>query len=169
MEPARRKSTEEWCICMHPESNGYGHAPVCSVRAGRKKRDTVASMAYVIGMDFGTLSARAVLADTETGHVHARSVSTYASGIMDRFLPDGREAMPGTALQRPEDYLREAYLTELRALCVPSEDDFSYQRFDGPALDLGALAEAVDALPFFSERRMVEVRDYDINACREAE
>ncbi len=62
-------------------------------------------MAYVIGMDFGTLSARAVLADTETGHVHARSVSTYASGIMDRFLPDGREAMPGTALQRPEDYL----------------------------------------------------------------
>ncbi len=72
-------------------------------------------------------------------------------------------------LYGPEDYLREAYLTELRALCVPSEDDFSYQRFDGPALDFGALAEAVDALPFFSERRMVEVRDYDINACREAD
>lgn len=72
-------------------------------------------------------------------------------------------------LYGPEDYLREAYLTELRALCLPSEDDFSYQRFDGPALDFGALAEAVDALPFFSERRMVEVRDYDINACRDAD
>jgi len=69
----------------------------------------------------------------------------------------------------PEDYLREAYLAEMRKLCVPSEDDFSFQRFDGPSLDMGALGEAVDALPFFSERRMVEVRDYDINACREAD
>ena len=69
----------------------------------------------------------------------------------------------------PEDYLREAFLTELRGLCVPSEDDFSFQRFNGPALDMSALAEAVDALPFFSERRFVEVRDYDINTCREAD
>ena len=69
----------------------------------------------------------------------------------------------------PEDYLREAYLTQLRKQSVPSEDDFSYQRFDGPALDMAALTEAVDALPFFSEKRMVEVRDYDINACREAD
>ena len=67
----------------------------------------------------------------------------------------------------PEDYLREAYLTELRGLCVPSEDDFSYQRFDGPGLDMAALGEAVDMLPFFSERRFVEVRDFDINSCRE--
>ena len=69
----------------------------------------------------------------------------------------------------PEDYLRETYLTELRGLCVPSADDFSCQRFNGPTLDMGVLAEAVDALPFFSERRFVEVRDYDINACREAD
>ena len=72
-------------------------------------------------------------------------------------------------LYGPEDYLREAFLTELRRACVPSEDDFSCQRFDGPALDLGALAEAVDMLPFFSERRFVEVRDYDVNACRDAD
>ncbi len=69
----------------------------------------------------------------------------------------------------PEDYLREAFLTELRRACVPSEDDFSYQRFDGPALEMGALSEAVDMLPFFSERRFVEVRDFDINACRESD
>ena len=69
----------------------------------------------------------------------------------------------------PEDYLREAFLTELRKKCVPSEDEFSCQRFDGPSLDMSALSEAVDALPFFSERRMVEVRDYDINACRESD
>ena len=69
----------------------------------------------------------------------------------------------------PEDYLREAYLTELRRTCVPGEDEFSCQRFDGPALDMASLREAVDMLPFFSERRFVEVRDYDINACREAD
>ncbi len=67
----------------------------------------------------------------------------------------------------PEDYLREAYLKELRKLCVPEEDDFSVQRFDGPALDLAALAEAVDMLPFLSERRFIEVRDFDVNACRD--
>ena len=80
-----------------------------------------------------------------------------------------REQGPGRLymLFGPEDYLREAYLAEMRRLCVPSEDDFSYQRFDGPSLDMGALGEAVDALPFFSEKRMVEVRDYDVNACRE--
>ena len=69
----------------------------------------------------------------------------------------------------PEDYLRESYLTLLRGMCVPSEDDFSYQRFNGPALDMASLREAVDMLPFFSERRFVEVRDFDINACRESE
>ena len=69
----------------------------------------------------------------------------------------------------PEDYLREAYLEQLRGLCVPSADDFSYQRFDGPALSMTDLREAVDMLPFFSERRIVEVRDYDVNACRDAD
>ncbi len=69
----------------------------------------------------------------------------------------------------PEDYLREAYLEQLRGLCVPSADDFSYQRFDGPALNMTDLREAVDMLPFFSERRFVEVRDYDVNACRDAD
>ena len=82
-----------------------------------------------------------------------------------------REQGPGRLyfLFGPEDYLRETYLTELRALCVPSEDDFSYQRFDGPTLDMAALSEAVDMLPFFSERRFVEVRDFDVNACRESD
>ena len=82
-----------------------------------------------------------------------------------------REQGPGRVymLYGPEDYLRETFLTELRGACVPSEDDFSFQRFNGPALDMGALGEAVDMLPFFSERRFVEVRDYDVNACRESD
>lgn len=69
----------------------------------------------------------------------------------------------------PEDYLREAFLNELRKTCVPAQDEFSYQRFNGPAVDPAALGEAVDLLPFFSERRFVEVRDFDVNACRDSD
>lgn len=82
-----------------------------------------------------------------------------------------REQGPGRLyyLWGPEDYLREAFIKELRTACVPTEDDFSCQRFNGPALEMNALAEAVDMLPFFAERRYVEVRDYDVNACRDSD
>jgi len=69
----------------------------------------------------------------------------------------------------PEDYLRERYLDELKALCVPEDDDFSYKRIDGADMDLNTLAEAVNAMPFFSQRTLVEVRGYDINKCRDAD
>ncbi|MBR4953626.1 MAG: DNA polymerase III subunit delta [Oscillospiraceae bacterium] len=67
-----------------------------------------------------------------------------------------------------EDYLREMYLTKLRQLCLDGEgDDFNYKRLDGPVIDLGELDEAINAVPFFSEHTFVEVRGFDINACRE--
>ncbi len=69
-----------------------------------------------------------------------------------------------------EDYLREQFLTQLKTVCLPGgEDDFSYRRFDGAALDLQALADAIDAIPFLSERSLIEVRDYDTNKAPEAE
>ena len=69
-----------------------------------------------------------------------------------------------------EDYLREQYLLQLKKLCIPGgEDDFSYRRFDGAELDFQALADAIDAVPFLSERTLVEVRGYDTNKCREEE
>ncbi|MFQ9555978.1 MAG: DNA polymerase III subunit delta [Oscillospiraceae bacterium] len=53
-------------------------------------------------------------------------------------------------------------------LCLPGgEDDFSYHRFDGAELDFQALADAVDAVPFLSERTLIEVRGFDTNKCRE--
>lgn len=70
----------------------------------------------------------------------------------------------------PEDYLREQYLTELKKRCLPNGDDgFSYRRFDGPELDINGLDEAVNALPFLSERCFVEVRDADLNKLKEPE
>ena len=72
-------------------------------------------------------------------------------------------------LYGPEDYLRERYLDALRAECVQAEDTFSYHRLDGTALDLGELEEAVNAMPFFTQRSFVEVRDYNLNKCRDAD
>ncbi|MBR5224697.1 MAG: DNA polymerase III subunit delta [Clostridia bacterium] len=72
-------------------------------------------------------------------------------------------------LYGPEDYLRERYLEELKQICVPDGAEFSYKRLNGPSIDLSDLSEAVNALPFFTERTLVELRDYDINHCRDEE
>ena len=70
----------------------------------------------------------------------------------------------------PEDYLREQYLVQLKGICLPEGDDsFSYRRMDGPELDLDALRQAMDALPFMTERSFIELRDMDINKLKEAE
>ena len=70
----------------------------------------------------------------------------------------------------PEDYLREQYLIQLKKKCIPEgEDSFSYKRIDGPALDARQLQQAVDAMPFLSERSFVELRDVDLNKLAEPE
>ena len=70
----------------------------------------------------------------------------------------------------PEDYLREQYLLTLKKLCLPEgEDEFSYKRMDGPTLDTRALQQAVDALPFMTERSFVELRGVDLNKLTDAE
>lgn len=69
-----------------------------------------------------------------------------------------------------EDYLREYYLQELKKSCLPEgEDSFSYRRMDGPDVDAKALREAVDAMPFLTERTFVELRDLDLNRLKEPE
>ena len=69
-----------------------------------------------------------------------------------------------------EDYLREMFMGELRALCVPGGgDDFGYHRLDGASLNMRELSEAVNSLPFLSERTLTEVRGFDLNKCRDAD
>jgi len=60
---------------------------------------------YTIGIDFGTLSARAVALDLTTGAETADAVFTYPHGVMDRTLPSGKALPPQYALQHPQDYL----------------------------------------------------------------
>ena len=67
-----------------------------------------------------------------------------------------------------EEYLREQFLSELKKTCLPSGgDDFSFHRFDGASLDLRVLSDAVDAVPFLSDRTLLEVRGCDTNKLNE--
>ena len=60
---------------------------------------------YSLGLDFGTLSVRAVLLNLENGEVKATSVSEYAHGIMSTTFLDGSPLPDAYALQHPRDYL----------------------------------------------------------------
>ena len=60
---------------------------------------------YTVGVDFGTLSARALLLDAQSGEELAEAVSPYAHGVMDAALPDGTPLPPQYALQHPGDYV----------------------------------------------------------------
>ena len=67
---------------------------------------------YVIGVDFGTLSGRALVARVSDGAELASAVHEYAHGVMDaKLAATGEPLPPDWALQDPEDYrdvLREA-------------------------------------------------------------
>jgi len=59
----------------------------------------------VIGVDFGTLSARAVVVRVADGEPLGTGVSAYAHGVMsDVFAPTGEALPPDWALQVPSDY-----------------------------------------------------------------
>jgi len=61
---------------------------------------------YVIGVDFGTLSARALVVRVSDGAEAGTAVHEYRHGVMDRVLAaTGEPLPPDWALQDPADYL----------------------------------------------------------------
>ncbi len=67
------------------------------------------SRRYVVGVDFGTESGRAVLVDVADGSEIATAVYAYANGVIDERLPEPHSDVqlePDWALQDPADYLR---------------------------------------------------------------
>jgi L-ribulokinase len=61
---------------------------------------------YVIGVDFGTLSGRAVLVRVSDGAEVGAATYEYPHGVVDRALPGaGGELPPDWALQVPSDYV----------------------------------------------------------------
>ncbi len=66
---------------------------------------------YVIGLDYGTLSARAVLVSVGRGEVAAESIYPYPHGILNT-ISGGNEELPvDFALQEIDDYVEAMYET----------------------------------------------------------
>ncbi|MDX6584660.1 MAG: L-ribulokinase [Solirubrobacterales bacterium] len=80
----------------------------------------------VIGVDFGTLSGRAVVAGVADGAELGSAVQEYAHAVIERELPaSGEPLRPQWALQDPDDYvevLRRAVPAALRAAAVDPAD-----------------------------------------------
>ena len=70
--------------------------------------------AYVVGADFGTLSARALVVRVSDGAEAGTAVREYAHGVIDRSLAGHGELPPDWALQDPSDY------TEALSVVVPA-------------------------------------------------
>src|SRR5882757_9798171 len=81
---------------------------------------------YTIGVDFGTLSGRAVVVRVRDGAELGSAVHEYAHGAIDAVLPaTGRALPPDWALQMPDDWravLREAVPKALADAQVPPAD-----------------------------------------------
>ncbi|MFD1506443.1 ribulokinase [Georgenia yuyongxinii] len=85
------------------------------------------STACVVGVDYGTLSGRAVVVRAATGEELGSAVHEYPHAVMDRRLTaaDGRALPPDWALQAPADYvevLRTAVPAALAAAGVDPAD-----------------------------------------------
>ena len=90
-----------------------------SAPVGPRARDVV------VGVDFGTLSGRAVVVRACDGEELGSAVAEYPHGVLDRALPSGRLLPPDWALQVPEDYrhvLRVAVPEAVRLAGVDPRD-----------------------------------------------
>ena len=85
----------------------------------------MSSERYVIGVDFGTLSGRALVVRVRDGAEAGTAVAEYPHGVIDRELPGGGELPPDWALQVPADYLdvlRRVVPEALRSAGVDAAD-----------------------------------------------
>ncbi len=71
-----------------------------------ERMSTEHAVRYVVGVDFGTLTARALVVSVADGAELGTAVHAYRHGVIDRQLPVSGEALPPDwALQAPADYL----------------------------------------------------------------
>ena len=73
---------------------------------------------YVLGLDYGTLSVRALLVNLQTAQESSSAVYEYPHAVMTRTLPDGTPLPNDFALEHPQDFLNglEKVVPEVMAL-----------------------------------------------------
>jgi L-ribulokinase len=73
---------------------------------------------YVVGVDFGTLSGRAVVVRVRDGATLGDGVHEYGHGVIDEALPSGTGLAPDWALQAPGDWVDVLRFAVPKALAV---------------------------------------------------
>lgn len=83
----------------------------------------VVHLVFGLGVDFGTLSARALLVNLETGDEVATAEAPYRNGVIDSQLPaSGEQLPPEWAIQDADDYL-EALTESVREVVAQGSVD----------------------------------------------
>ena len=108
---------------------------------------------YTVGIDFGSLSARAVLMELDSGLAVGSAEYVYPHGVMTDALPDGTPLPPDWAVQDPADYWNA-----LRTLIPPllREAGVTAEQVVGLGLDATActvLPTAADGTPLCALER----------------
>ena len=101
-------------------------------------------MKYAIGIDYGTLSARAVLVDTADGKVLSSCEYVYPHAVMNEKDVCGGEECSTTALAHPKDYIEALTKTVAGVL---SESGASADEVAGLCID----ATSCSVLPHLSD------------------
>ncbi len=78
--------------------------------------------AVVIGIDYGTLSGRAVVVRVSDGKELGSAVHDYPHAVLDAALPTGQPLPSEWALQVPADYIAVLKVAVPEALCVSGVD-----------------------------------------------
>ncbi|WP_333769000.1 ribulokinase [Streptomyces sp. IBSBF 2435] len=143
---------------------------------------TTSSPAVTVGVDFGTLSGRALVVAVDDGAELGSAVHDYTHGVVDGALPGGRELPPDWALQIPQDWrdvLRFAVPRALAAAGVRPEQvvgiatDFTActvlptTRDGTPLSELAAFADRPHAYPKLWRHHAAQPEADDIVAAAE--
>lgn len=88
---------------------------------------------YALGIDFGTESARAILADVSNGKLASSAVYSYQHGVISDKLPGTEVKLgPDWALQHPQDYINALKRTVPKLL---KESGISAEQIIGIGID----------------------------------
>ncbi len=116
---------------------------------------------YTIGLDYGSLSVRALLLDADSGEEKYVSVFEYPHKVMEDRLPTGESLAKGSALQHPQDYLDGLIYT---VTDVMKKAEISPKKIAGIGIDSTGstlLPVSADAVPLcFTEKFAREPHAY---------